>query len=49
MAEESNLVDQVIIAFEVEYNLISRVFDQPDFSLMPNDNHLIIHFEASLD
>jgi len=49
MAEESHLVDQVILTFEVEYNLISRVVDEPDFSLMPNYDHFIIHFEASFD
>jgi hypothetical protein len=49
MTEESHLADLVILTFEVEYNLISRVFYQPDFSLMPNDDLLIIHFEASLD
>jgi hypothetical protein len=49
MTEESHLVDLIILTFEVEYNLISRVVYQPDFSLMPNDDLLIIHFEASLD
>ena len=49
MAEESYLVYQVILTFEVEYDLISRVVDEPDFSLMPNNDQLIIHFEASFD
>jgi hypothetical protein len=49
MAEESHLVDYVALTLEVECNLTCSVVDQPDFLLMPNLDHLIIHFEASLD